>query len=104
MNEMNNPISYAEAPLENATPKLPMMGLAIASMVLGILSVVSSANMFFAVIALVFGIVAMNYGNKSVFSRVGVITGAVSVLLNLLVLVGAVAVSLIITAVQLITG
>lgn len=69
---------------EEKIDKKPMNKTAIASMVLGILAVFPSFNMFFGIIALVLGIISRSYGNRSAFSLVGIITGTVPIVFNIL--------------------
>ena len=91
---MDNNILDNNVKSEQIAEEKPMNKTAIASMVLGLLSVVPSLNMFFGVIALVLGIISRNYGNRSAFSLVGIITGTVPLVSNILLFVLAVVVSL----------
>ena len=90
----NNVLDNVET-VEKMVDKKPMSKTAIASMVLGILAVFPSLNMFFGVIALVLGIISRNYGNKSAFSLVGIITGVTPIVVNILIFALAVVVALI---------
>jgi hypothetical protein len=60
-------------------PKVPMKGLAITSLILGVLSlVITSYGFFFGILGLVFSIVARKCGNRQKISLIGMILSIVS--------------------------
>lgn len=80
----NNPYAQQEnnnyAPQEPITSEPPKMnGLAIASMILGIVSLGCCCSSYICgILAIVFGIVAKSCGNRSGKSTTGIICGAIS--------------------------
>jgi len=82
------------APPAQVTPQQPVTpthqqssGLAIASMILGIVSIVSFMGFFLGVPAIILGIIALRKkaGEKSM-SIVGIVTGAFSTLMSILII------------------
>lgn len=79
---MNNNGNYQGNQMENsvntAPQKQPAGGLALASMIVGIVSCALSGYLVGGIVALVLGIVAKKQGNTSGESTCGIITGSIS--------------------------
>ena len=79
---MNNNGNYQENQMQNSvntTPqKQPAGGLALASMIVGIVSCALSGYLVGGIVALVLGIVAKKQGNTSGEATCGIITGSIS--------------------------
>ena len=82
------------APAKKA-PKTPMKGLSITALIMGIMSLTTASyGFFFAVLALVFGIVSRKCGNRGKASLVGMILGIVCLGLWAVVLIILIGVSI----------
>ena len=72
-------------------PKPPGSGMAVASMVLGIVGLIFSTVFIFAVLAIIFGVVARSQGNRGGMATAGIVMGIISLALAIMFIIMCVA-------------